>query len=66
MHPESAIIRHFPDLWQKFGDPARRVPVLREKFPVHQRREFGAKSLIIRTEVRPELAEQANFGENSL
>jgi hypothetical protein len=63
--PDSAVLA-LPDLWQKFADPERRVPDLAEKFPVHERREFAAKSLIVRTEVRARLAEQAVFGENSL
>src|SRR6185437_6404496 len=63
--PDSAVLA-LPDLWQKFADPERRVPDLAEKFPVHERREFAAKSLIVRTEVRARLAEQAIFGENSL
>lgn len=58
--------RHFPDPKQKFADPERRIPDLAQKFPVQQRREFAVKPLIVRTEVRARLAEQAIFGENSL
>ena len=66
IRPEFGGFWHFPDLWQKFADPERRVPDLPQKFPVRQRREFAAKSLIVRPEVRTRLPEQAIFGENSL
>jgi hypothetical protein len=58
--------RRFPDLLRKFAVTGRRFPDISKKFPVHERREFVAKSLIVRTEVRARFAEQAIFGENSL
>jgi hypothetical protein len=39
---------HFPDLRGKFADPEREIPDISGKFPVHQSREFAAKSLILR------------------
>jgi hypothetical protein len=32
----------------KFADPEREIPDISGKFPVHQSREFAAKSLILR------------------
>jgi hypothetical protein len=58
--------RHVPDLRQKFADPERRLPDSLEEFPVHERREFAAKSLIVRIEVGATSPEQAIFGGNSL
>jgi hypothetical protein len=51
---------------KKFAVTARRFPDTSKKYPVHEPREFVAKSLIVRTEVRARSAEQAVFGENSL
>jgi hypothetical protein len=59
-------IEELPDLSKKFAVTARRFPDSSKKFPVHERREFAAKSLIVRTEVTARSAEQAIFGENSL
>jgi hypothetical protein len=59
-------VRSLPDLSQMFAVTERRLPDTSKKYPVHEPREFAAKSLIDRTEVWAKYAEQAIFGENSL
>jgi hypothetical protein len=44
---------HLPDLRGKFADPAREIPDISDRFPVHQSREFAAKSLIVQSIQRP-------------